>query len=575
MSQLNKHYLVLARKYRPKKLSDLIGQKEISAILEGALTQNRLAHAYLLSGTRGVGKTTLARIIAKLVNCLKNDREFIGDPCCECSNCLSIDKENNIDVIELDAASKTGVSDVREIIENVTYKPVSALKKIYIIDEVHMLSKAAFNALLKTLEEPPQDVLFILATTETQKVPLTILSRCQHFELKRIELDVLSDHIMKICSLENIKIDKQSAEVIARCSEGSVRDALSILDNVITRSDNISEDIVKEVLGLSDINEIFELFEYICLGDVSSALTVSDRLFFNGIAFEQLGKDLMNLLYYIARVKTDFSKNEIGLNQFALKKIIAYSKKIEMDVIMRLWELMQKYFEEINKSYDQRKSFEMSIIRLCFVAHIPTPFESTKKNIDDLKSKEGSVPINDSDVKNDKNKNQNPENEEKEQFKTYENLALQPKTLTSDKSEKVKEDKEISMLFEYEKLVDKIEKMSEFFISHHLTHNFKLVSLKLPEDNNDRGILELQNILEKNIKENILWKVSKVLEEATGSRWIVSIVNSGGQQTLNEIYESRKAEKISKLSQLNEIKKLLEIIPSSEIVAINDIVDDK
>lgn len=575
MSQLNKHYLVLARKYRPKKLSDLIGQKEISAILEGALTQNRLAHAYLLSGTRGVGKTTLARIIAKLVNCLKNDREFIGDPCCECSNCLSIDKENNIDVIELDAASKTGVSDVREIIENVTYKPVSALKKIYIIDEVHMLSKAAFNALLKTLEEPPQDVLFILATTETQKIPLTILSRCQHFELKRIESDVLSDHIMKICSLENIKIDKQSAEVIARCSEGSVRDALSILDNVITRSDNISEDIVKEVLGLSDINEIFELFEYICLGDVSSALTVSDRLFFNGIAFEQLGKDLMNLLYYIARVKTDFSKNEIGLNQFALKKVIAYSKKIEMDVIMRLWELMQKYFEEINKSYDQRKSFEMSIIRLCFVAHIPTPFESTKKNIDDLKSKEGSVPINDRDVKNEKNKNQNPENEGKEQFKTYENLALQPKTLTSDKSEKVKEDKEISMLFEYEKLVDKIEKMSEFFISHHLTHNFKIVSLKLPEDNNDRGILELQNILEKNIKENMLWKVSKVLEEATGSRWIVSIVNSGGQQTLNEIYESRKAEKISKFSQLNEIKKLLEIIPSSEIVAINDIVDDK
>ena len=575
MSQLNKHYLVLARKYRPKKLSDLIGQKEISSILEGALTQNRLAHAYLLSGTRGVGKTTLARIIAKLVNCLKNDRELIGDPCCECSNCLSIDKENNIDVIELDAASKTGVSDVREIIENVTYKPVSALKKIYIIDEVHMLSKAAFNALLKTLEEPPKDVLFLLATTETQKIPLTILSRCQHFELKRIDLNILSDHIMKICSLENIKIDKQSAEVIARCSEGSVRDALSILDNVITRSDNISEDIVKEVLGLSDINEIFELFEYICLGDVSAALKVSDRLFFNGIAFEQLGKDLMNLLYYIARVKTDFSKNEIGLNQFALNKIIAYSKKIEMDVIMRLWELMQKYFDEINKSYDQKKSFEMSIIRLCFVAHIPTPFEYTKKNIDDSKSKEVSVPINDSDVKNEKNKSQNQENEEKEKFKSYENLALQPKTLMNDKSEKIKKDKEISMLFEYEKLVNKIEKMSEFFISHHLIHNFKIVSLKLPEDNNDRGILELQNILEKSIKENILWKVSKALEEATGSRWIVSIVNSGGHQTLNEIYESRKAEKITKLSQLNEIKKLLEIIPSSEIVAINDIDDDK
>ena len=171
--------------------------------------------------------------------------------------------------------------------------------------------------------------------------------------------------------------------------------------------------------------------------------------------------------------------------------------------------------------------------------------------------------------------NQNQKNNDKEQFKSYENLALQPKALTSDNLEKVKKDKEVSMLFEYEKLVDKIEKMSEFFISHHLIHNFKIVSLKVPEDNDDKGVLELQNILGKNIKENILWKVSKVLEEATGSRWVVSIVNSGGQQTLNEIYESRKAEKISKLSQLNEIKKLLEIIPSSEIVAINDIVDDK
>ena len=575
MSQLNKNYLVLARKYRPKKLSDFIGQKEISAILEGALTQNRLAHAYLLSGTRGVGKTTLARIIAKLVNCLKNDRKLIGDPCCECLNCLSIDKENNIDVIELDAASKTGVSDVREIIENVTYKPVSALKKIYIIDEVHMLSKSAFNALLKTLEEPPKDVLFLLATTEMQKIPLTVLSRCQHFELKRIDFNILSNHIMKICSLEKIKIDKESADVISRCSEGSVRDALSILDNVITRSDDISINIVKEVLGLSDIEDVFQLFEYICLGDVSSALKVSDRLFFNGIAFEQLGKDLMNLLYYIARLKTDFSEDEIGLNQFELKKILIYSKKIEMDVIMRLWELMQKYFEEIDKSYDQKKSFEMSIIRLCFIAHIPTPFEATKKNNDESKNKEDPVSISDIDMKNENSKNQNQENNDKEQFKSYENLALQPKTSFNDKSEKVNKNKETSMLFQYEKLVNKIEGMSEFFISHHLTHNFKIVSLKLPKDNDGKGILELQNILEKNIKENILWRVSKVLEEATGSRWIVSIVNRGGYETLNEIFESRKKEKIYKLSQSNEIKKLLEIIPSSEIVAINDIVDDK
>ena len=255
-----KNYLVLARKYRPKKLSHLIGQDEIRVIIEGALSSNRLAHAYLLSGTRGIGKTTLARIISKAVNCTANQENKTLDPCGNCEACISIEKESNIDVIELDAASRTGINDVREIIENVSYKPVSAKKKVYIIDEAHMLSKSAFNALLKTLEEPPEGVLFLLATTETEKIPITIKSRCQHFELKRIPTQLLTQHIINISKLEKFECDQDSAKIIARSSEGSVRDALSILDNVLARGKKITKEITRDVLGLSDPEKNIRLF---------------------------------------------------------------------------------------------------------------------------------------------------------------------------------------------------------------------------------------------------------------------------------------------------------------------------
>ena len=554
----NNHYVVLARKYRPKKLSDLIGQDEIRTILKGALRLNRLAHAYLLSGTRGVGKTTLARIISKVVNCSSQTEDLVGDPCGKCENCLSIDNETNIDVVELDAASRTGVSDVREIIENINYKPVSAFKKIYIIDEVHMLSKAAFNALLKTLEEPPNDVLFLLATTETEKIPITILSRCQHLELKRIDSKVLSEHIMKISAYEGISLDKESSDIIARSAEGSVRDALSILDNVLTRGDLITKETVKEVLGLSDLTKVFSLFDSICRGDVSESLKVTNSMYINGASLEKLAKEILNIIYYTARFKSEFSEEDINLNEYEISIFKKYAKILDMDVVIRFWEIMQRYFDELIKSFDQRKSFEMIVIRLCYISLLPTPFEVLNK-----KEKIAEPKIE---------KNILPKNQINTDFVKKNNLAEKKDPIIDNQIEnKFKIDSsEIESLKKFEKLVDMIEKKSEFMISHQLINNFKLVSIKFPEENGNTGILDLKNLFEMKARDNILWKVSKILKDITGYRWLVSVLSDGGLKTLNEVYMEREELRIKTISGESEIKKLLEIIPGSEIVSIDD-----
>ena len=259
----NIKYKVLARKYRPQTFADLIGQETLVQILTNAITTNRIANAYLLTGVRGVGKTTTARLIAMSLNC-QNRKEDSCEPCGNCDSCKSIRSDHNLDVIEMDAASKTGVDDVREIIDNVKYKPVNSLFKIFIIDEVHMLSKSAFNALLKTLEEPPEHVKFIFATTEVKKIPVTILSRCQRFDLKRVESENLSKHIKKISNLEKVKIDDDAIALLVRAGDGSVRDSISLLDQAIINNDiAVTAETITSMLGLADRGKIYDLVENI------------------------------------------------------------------------------------------------------------------------------------------------------------------------------------------------------------------------------------------------------------------------------------------------------------------------
>lgn len=556
---INNQYLVLARKYRPQKFSDLIGQDDTVQILKGAIENNRLAHAYLLSGTRGVGKTTLARLIAKTVNCLARAKINNFDPCGTCENCNSINSSSNIDVVEIDAASKTGVSDVREIIENVNYKAVTALKKVFIIDEVHMLSKAAFNALLKTLEEPPLDVLFVLATTETEKVPVTILSRCQHFGLKRLSLKDISEHLIKISKLEKINLDHECSMMIARSAEGSLRDALSLLDNVFARGNNITKDLVKDVLCIEDFSNILQLFKFICEAEVEKALKSVEKFYFDGCSFELIARDLLNITYQITRIKCSNTIDDTSLTDYELGEYRNFAKFLDMDVLIRLYEFMEKYFSELSNAFDQKKSFEMTVMRLCYIILLPSPFEPEKNKLprDDLF--ESGL---DNTKKNEKSINEKEGEIEQKLASTSDNKNSNIKDCdyNLDSSEKDKFKK-------FSELVSIIESQGDLVLAHKLKNNFKLISIKDNEKNKPCE-LELENFKNEKIKSSQLWELSKMLESATKKRWIVSLSYQKGIETLGEIEMKNHQELISKISKESSIKKILEIIPNSKVTSI-------
>jgi DNA polymerase-3 subunit gamma/tau len=559
-----KNYIVLARKYRPKKLSEIIGQEEACKIIEGSVRLDRIAHAFLFSGTRGIGKTTLARILARIVNCINLNKKLV-EPCGECINCDSIDKGNNIDVIEIDAASRTGVADVREIIDNVNYKPVGAKKKIFIIDEVHMLSKAAFNALLKTLEEPPIDVIFIFATTETEKIPLTILSRCQRFQLRRVDLNIISELLIEISRKEGFTIDKEGCNLISQSSEGSVRDALSILDNVLTRGNPVKIETIKNVLGLSDNQLVLDLFELLCMGDVARSLKVFNDLYEKGASIEVLCQTLMKLAYHTTRIKLNVDSDNSFLDSKTQEKINSVSEKFQIDFLIRFWELIQRYINEVNKCFDQKQCFEMIVMRLCYVSLIPTPFELLKKNGEEepektQKKDEVSEKILISEKKDftgerkpsvDRNSNLAPRSEEK--------ILVEKENSVSTKDRN---------LLRFKSLVDLIEQKSEVLITYHLKNSFRLVglieNLKVKE-------IELENISDNQDCRKILWKASKLLSNITKDRWIISLSSKEGMRSLTEFELDLEKEKINEIKKNKFVKKILEIIPSSEVISIKEL----
>ena len=374
-------YRVLARTYRPSRFSDLVGQDATVRTLANAISSGRLAHAFILTGIRGVGKTTTARIIARALNCVGADGGGgpTPDPCGTCEHCTAIGEDRHVDVIEMDAASRTGVDDIRELIEGVRYRPVSARFKIYIIDEVHMLSRNAFNALLKTLEEPPEHVKFIFATTEIRRVPVTVLSRCQRFDLRRVDGDTLFEHLAAVAGREGVEAAEDALRQIVRAAEGSVRDALSLLDQAIAHAagGQIDGDRVRAMLGLADRMRIADLLEALARGQIAPALDIFDSLYEAGADPIAVLQDLLEFTHWLTRLNAAPGDTQAGgaVSDLELERGRALAAGLTIPVLTRCWQILLKGASETQLAADPRQAAEMVLIRLAYAADLPTPAE--------------------------------------------------------------------------------------------------------------------------------------------------------------------------------------------------------
>jgi DNA polymerase-3 subunit gamma/tau len=382
MTDAATHYRVLARKYRPQTFAELIGQEPMVRTLANAISSGRVAHAFILTGVRGVGKTTTARIIARALNCIGADGSGgpTVSPCGACEHCTSIAEDRHVDVIEMDAASRTGIDDIRELTEGMRYRPVSGRFKIYIIDEVHMLSKNAFNALLKTLEEPPPDVKFVFATTEIQKVPVTVLSRCQRFSLRRVPIDQLAAHYQGIATAEGVEIDPAALGLIARAADGSVRDGLSILDQAIALAAGpVGEPMVRDMLGIADRGLVFDLFETVLKGDAGGALDRMEALYQGGADPLMVIQDLLDLTHFLTRLKL---APEAGsgdpMAEGDRERARPLAALLPMPVLARAWQMLLKGIDEVQTAPTPKAAAEMVLVRLAYVADLPLPAELVK-----------------------------------------------------------------------------------------------------------------------------------------------------------------------------------------------------
>ena len=505
-----KSYKVLARKYRPQNFDDLMGQDVMVQTLKNAFKIDRIAHAYMLTGVRGIGKTTTARLLARALN-YKTD--LIDKPNIEMSetgyHCLEIMESRHIDVIEMDAASRTGIADIREIIDSINYSPSSARFKIYIIDEIHMLSKAAFNGLLKTLEEPPSHVKFIFATTEVQKVPLTILSRCQRFDLRRFDNDLVRSLLLKVCSKENVKIDDSVIGLISRASGGSARDSLSLLDQAIALSENdeaLSEDLIRKMLGLSDQGRIIDLFEYISSGDVEAALEeIRDQVDI-GVDPSNLIEVLGDLVHEMTRHKvTQENEDNLSLgpeNIVRLKNII---ENESVKSLSRYWQMILKAANEIKNFSKPLSALEMAVIRMCYISDLPTPDEIIKK----IQSKDISPA----------------------EKKTLKSNSKPSVSMISGSSEI----KELDESLVEEVLTKRIPK--DFHEIIQLARIHKDVKMQYELENNVSLVSFEKEKIEINIlkgSESIASDLSKKLFEWTEKKWIVLVSSSQGEKTINQ-----------------------------------------
>tara|TARA_B100000767_G_scaffold38025_1_gene31953 strand:+ start:676 stop:2442 length:1767 start_codon:yes stop_codon:yes gene_type:complete len=556
------NYQVLARKYRPATFSDLIGQDTMVRTLTNAFEANRIAQAFILTGIRGTGKTSTARIISKGVNCIGEDGNGYSttEPCGKCEHCQSISNGRHVDVFEMDAASKTGVADVREIIESVQYRATSARFKIYIIDEVHMLSNSAFNALLKTLEEPPKHVIFIFATTEIQKIPVTVLSRCQRFDLRRIEPEIMIEYLKNVAAEEGVEISKDALALITRASEGSVRDSISLLDQSISNSmDKIDAKDIREMLGLSDRGRILDLFNLIVSGDTVGALNELSSLYSDGGEPEAILNDLAEISHWISLIKITPEAAEdptVSPDERSRGKIIA--NRLNIRSLSRMWQMLLVALDEIRIAPNSMMAAEMTIIRLTHVSELPSPEELIKK-------------IQNSSIQSNKT-----------------NIQIQGGTTNNKIQDNINDNlsKTISHPVAYKSVSHSTQNLAEDrdFNSEHI-HSFSDV-IELIKLNRDIQLLvEVETCLRltsfssgriefvptNDAPANLAQKLGTKLTQWSGIRWAVSVVNEGGESTIAEM----KLEESNKLNALAKEHKMVQtaflVFPNAKITNIRSV----
>ena len=530
-------YRVLARKYRPDTFSELIGQDALVRTLGNALSLGRLAHAFVLTGVRGVGKTSTARLLAKGLNCIGADGngDATLEPCGQCEPCKSIVAGRHVDVLEIDAASHTGVDDAREIIEGVGYRPVSARYKIYIIDEVHMMSKSAFNALLKTLEEPPDAVKFVFATTEIRKVPVTILSRCQRYDLRRVPAAMLAGHLGMICQRESIAADEDALAAIARAAEGSVRDALSLLDQAAAMTaDKLTNDMVADMLGRPGRRESRTVLTAALAGDAPSALAAFNIAYSRGAEPEMLVTDLLDLIHLASMQAAGGSDDALIESE---REMIAGLAESGIARLGRAWQLLLKGHGELGQAPNPAAACEMLIIRLAHTAHMPTPGELMQK-----------LPKT----------NPSPAPSPSSASASASAAPSAPVTLSVETAPIETAPSIPSSLAE---IVALAETNGEMLLAARIRNHVKLVSLK-------PGNLQIG--LVGGAPDQLAGDIARYLSQWTGQRWLVSLSESGGAQTLAE--EQRDADEKLRDTIASEplVAQILDIFPGASIDEIKN-----
>ncbi|MDA9703666.1 DNA polymerase III subunit gamma/tau [Candidatus Pelagibacter bacterium] len=549
---------ILALKYRPQQFKDLIGQEVMTQTITNAIKIGKTPNAYLLTGIRGVGKTTTARLIAKALNCEKNNNPKTKcDANTFCITCQEIVNSNHIDILEMDAASKTGIDDVRELIENSKYSPTSANFKIFIIDEVHMLSKQAFNGLLKTLEEPPSRLKFILATTEARKIPVTILSRCQRFDLKRVSIEVLFNHLKEISLKENGKISDDAIKLIAKTSEGSVRDSVSLLDRaLISQSLNskvIEEEDVRKMLGLADKSKVILLFKEILDGKEKEALDRLHDLIEDGLDAKNFLNDILEVLYLFGRrINLGPLNKDMSISETEVQMIDQYSKNVDMKDIGLFWQLTIKTIDDLKIVSNENLSLEMFIMQLLHL-----------KNIDEVKEMDETLNVKPNIQENlqgekieDKKVETNFTNKTKNQLKSTNQIKTSPL-----KSSKFQDEKQKIEITSFQNLIELANKYKEIELKYDLERNVKLVSF-------NKGKIDIS--FNEKLNKDFIKNLTEKLLEWTGERWIISLSKNSEAKSVYEKNIEAKNNFIDEFKKGKIAKEIETAFPDAKLIDIEE-----